>query len=122
MYVKQYFSVLLVAVLLLSACGKLVEETNPIFSRSTCGSEFQNNATSIESLPCSCTTFAAAYGNTVLFGNNEDFKDPVTYLWTVPPGEGSYGGVYLGYGYGRPQGGINEKGLAFDGLALSEAR
>jgi hypothetical protein len=58
----------------------------------------------------------------VLFGNNEDFSNPNTYLWVVPPSKGTYGGVYLGYRHGRPQGGVNEKGLAFDALALPEAR
>jgi hypothetical protein len=65
---------------------------------------------------------AVSYGNAVLFGNNEDYDNPYTYLWAVPPGKGTYGGVYLGYTYGRPQGGINEKGLAFDALALPTAR
>jgi hypothetical protein len=57
----------------------------------------------------------------VLFGNNEDFSNPNTYLWVVRPSEETYGGVYLGYQPGRPQGGINEMGLAFDALALPAA-
>ena len=69
----------------------------------------------------SCTTFAAQSGDTVLFGNNEDFDNTDTYLWATPSVNGSYGGIYFGYLYGRPQGGINEKGLAFDALALPQA-
>lgn len=74
-----------------------------------------------ESFPGSCTTFASSYSNNVFFGNNEDFNNPDTYLWTVPSGKDTYGGVYFGYRYRYPQGGINEKGLAFDALALPEA-
>ena len=57
----------------------------------------------------SCTVLVVAHEDDVLFGNNEDFTNPVTYIWSVPPYNGSYGGVYLGYRQGRPHGGINEK-------------
>ena len=73
------------------------------------------------SIPGSCTTFVAQIDETVLLGNNEDFNNPNTYLWVVPSSDDIYGGVYLGYQIGRPQGGINEQGLAFDALALPEA-
>jgi len=69
-------------------------------------------------MPGSCTTFAVQRGDQVLFANNEDYENPMTYTWVVPSSEDGYGGVYVGYQYGRPQGGMNEKGLAFDGLAL----
>lgn len=80
----------------------------------------------------SCTIFAASYGDTVLFGNNEDWMLPTTFYWVRLPGEGIYGGVYLGHRseedirlYGldgiSPQGGVNEKGLAFDYAGLPEA-
>ncbi len=78
-------------------------------------------ATASDRVPGSCTIFAAAYGNTVLYGNNEDYRDPNTYYWVRPPGDGTYGGVYLGFDDRFPQGGINEKGLAFDFNALPEA-
>ena len=77
-----------------------------------------NRITQSVSFPGSCTTFFAKIGNTSLFGNNEDYKNPKTLIWVVPSSENRYGGVYLGYAEGRPQGGINEKGLAFDGLAI----
>jgi len=65
-------------------------------------------------IPGSCTIFAAAHGDTVLFGNNEDYTNPNTYYWVIPSNEGTYGGVYFGFDNLSPQGGINEKGLAFD--------
>lgn len=74
------------------------------------------------SMPGSCTSFTVEKGETLLFGNNEDYKDPNTYLWVEPSAEDQYGGIYLGYQEGQPQGGINEKGLAFDGLALPPAQ
>jgi len=72
------------------------------------------------SIPGSCTTFVAQINETVLFGNNEDFNNLDTYLWVVPSSNDGYGGLYFGYQFGKPQGGINEKGLAFDALALPE--
>lgn len=72
-------------------------------------------------MPGSCTIFAASFGNTVLYGNNEDYRIPKTYYWAEPPGEKTYGGVFLGFDNFFPQGGINEKGLAFDFNALPEA-
>jgi hypothetical protein len=85
------------------------------------GSEHLNNSAWFgESFPGSCTTFASSYSDNMFFGNNEDFNNPDTYLWTIPSGSDTYGGVYFGYRYRYPQGGINEKGLAFDALALPE--
>jgi hypothetical protein len=72
-------------------------------------------------VPGSCTIFAASFGNTVLYGNNEDYRIPKTYYWAEPPGEKTYGGVFLGFDNFFPQGGINGKGLAFDFNALPEA-
>lgn len=71
--------------------------------------------------PESCTIFTASYGETVLFGNNEDYTNPRTYYWTSPSTTQFYGGVYFGYDNFSPQGGINEKGLAFDYNALPKA-
>ena len=69
-------------------------------------------------VPGSCTIFTVSYGNTVLFGNNEDYHDYNTYYWSKPSGEGKYGGCYFGFDNFFPQGGINEKGLAYDFNAL----
>ena len=74
-----------------------------------------------KNIPGSCTIFAASFGNTVLYGNNEDYFNPNTYYWINPPSDGRYGGVYVGFDNLSPQGGINEKGLAFDYNALPEA-
>jgi hypothetical protein len=66
-----------------------------------------------------CTIFTAAYGETVLFGNNEDYINPNTYYWVVPgSGAGNYGCIFFGFDNFYPQGGINEKGLAYDANAL----
>jgi len=72
--------------------------------------------------PISCTIFTSSYGDKVFFGNNEDWKNPKTYYWTVSPSNENYGVVYFGFNNFRPQGGINEKGLAFDVNALPETR
>jgi len=64
-----------------------------------------------------CTAFLVADGDVVLFGNNEDFWNPLINMWFVPAGEGTYGRVCFGYDDYSPQGGMNEKGLVFDGFA-----
>jgi len=68
-----------------------------------------------------CTIFTASQEDIVLFGNNEDYSNPNTYIWVIPPTNETYGGVYFGFDDLWPQGGINEKGLAFDINALPEA-
>lgn len=45
-------------------------------------------------VPESCTIFTSSYGDTVLFGNNEDWINPNTYYWVVPSSGGDYGAVY----------------------------
>ena len=79
------------------------------------------NENSYFSAPGSCTIFTASFGDTVLFGNNEDYTNPKTYYWISPSTSQFLGGVYLGYDNLSPQGGINEKGLAFDYNALPRA-
>lgn len=73
-------------------------------------------------VPGSCTIFTASIGDKVLFGNNEDYYKPKTYLWTEPATEENYGSVYLGFKDYSHQGGINEKGLCFDANALPKSR
>jgi len=70
--------------------------------------------------PESCTIFTASFGDAVLFGNNEDYTNPNTYYWISPSTQQFYGGVYIGYDNLSPQGGVNEKGLAFDYNALPQ--
>ncbi|MFC1978575.1 hypothetical protein ACFLVP_01140 [Chloroflexota bacterium] len=67
-----------------------------------------------------CTIFTVSNGEDVLFGNNEDYSNPKTYYWVEPSGDETYGGVYFGFDNFWPQGGINEKGLAFDINSLAE--
>ena len=73
-------------------------------------------------IPGSCTIFCVSHGNSVFMGNNEDWKNPLTYYWIKPAGDGEYGVLYFGFDDFGPQGGVNEKGLAFDGNALPYIR
>ena len=68
----------------------------------------------------SCTIFTASYDDTVLFGNNEDFYNYSMWVYIEQPSEAFqyYGGFYLGHTYSSgTQGGMNEKGLCYDGNA-----
>jgi hypothetical protein len=80
----------------------------------------------------SCTIFATSSGSTSLFANNEDWKASGTFYWVRLPVEGGYGGIYFGHRteeelsskgtHGiEAQGGVNEKGLAFDYASLPDA-
>jgi hypothetical protein len=66
-----------------------------------------------------CTVFSASDAKTTLAGNNEDYNDNNTFMWFVPGTDGMVGGVYFGYGNFYEQGGMNEQGLFFDGLATA---
>ena len=65
-----------------------------------------------------CTAFCATGGGQVLVGNNEDWTNPRTKLWFVPAKPGSYGRMYVGFDDMYPQGGMNQRGLWFDGFAV----
>ena len=67
-----------------------------------------------------CTVFLVSRGDVVLAGNNEDYTDKDTKIWFHPKDEHSFGRVYFGFGNGFPQGGMNDHGLFFDGLALQD--
>jgi hypothetical protein len=64
-----------------------------------------------------CSAFVVTDGRSVLFGSNEDFWNPATRVWFVPAAAGELGRVYFGYDDLVPQGGMNERGLVYDGLA-----
>jgi uncharacterized protein (TIGR03435 family) len=64
-----------------------------------------------------CTGFCATGGGQVLVGNNEDYNNPRTKIWFVPAKEGTFGRLYVGFDDLWPQGGMNERGLWFDGYA-----
>lgn len=66
-----------------------------------------------------CTIFFAYDGKLALGGNSEEWKDPITYMWVRPGSDGNLGRIVFGFGNGFPQGGVNEKGLFFDGAAVS---
>ena len=74
----------------------------------------------IPSISVACTVFTVSSRGSVFFGNNEDYSNPNTYYWIETSQDGRYGGVYFGYDNFWPQGGINEKGLAFDINSLEE--
>jgi len=100
------------------------------FHGGRCCNNYGTTTTVVPDLvPGSCTIFAASRGNTVLFGNNEDYFFDNTFYWVRLPGKVTYGGLYLGHRSEEdirsrgldgifPQGGVNEKGLAFDYAAL----
>jgi penicillin V acylase-like amidase (Ntn superfamily) len=105
----------------------------------------------LESSVAACTVFFAFDGKSALGGSNEDWGDPNTQIWFVPATKDNYGIVYFGFGrgeypkggvanrkltipdggitkinpedlYGLPQGGMNEKGLFFDGASTDMVR
>ncbi|HKK41877.1 MAG TPA: hypothetical protein VJ963_05655, partial [Bacteroidales bacterium] len=67
-----------------------------------------------------CTGFYISKGAKIFAGNNEDFDYPLTKMWVVPASENELGRIYFGYDDFSPQGGINEKGLFFDGFATDK--
>lgn len=67
----------------------------------------------------SCTIVYASDDKVALAGNNEDYKDEITRIQFLPAEEGKLGRVYFGFDVVNfPQGGMNEKGLFFDAVAL----
>ncbi|MCG3221071.1 MAG: hypothetical protein H7641_06785 [Candidatus Heimdallarchaeota archaeon] len=84
----------------------------------------------------SCTIFTAAIGDTVYFGNNEDYKLNNAYRWYIPAQNVStdyfgykeiYGAVFFGFDNnnntdvdGWEQGGMNEFGLCYDANGLPD--
>jgi uncharacterized protein (TIGR03382 family) len=66
-----------------------------------------------------CSVFTAHDATTVLAGNNEDYYlQNGTIIWFVPASAGKYG--YVAYGYDdnhAAQGGMNDQGGFWDGLA-----
>ncbi|MGY5874707.1 MAG: hypothetical protein RTU30_03080 [Candidatus Thorarchaeota archaeon] len=80
----------------------------------------------------SCTIFTAAFDDTILFCNNEDYRLQGTFMVlrpaqniTTPAGEvATFGSVGFGFNYnddpsdGWIQGGMNDQGLCIDGNSL----
>lgn len=66
-----------------------------------------------------CTAFCVAGNGRVLVGNNEDLVDPHTRIWFFPAEKGEYGRLYVGFDHAWPQGGMNDRGLLFDGFGVA---
>ena len=66
----------------------------------------------------SCTIIYASDGKTALAGNNEDANRFYSYIWFLPAEKEKFGRIYFGWrikDVQYPQGGMNDKGLFFDG-------
>lgn len=64
-----------------------------------------------------CTSCCVVRDGRILFGNNEDFTKP-GYVWVVAGSEKRFGRINLGFADRFVQGSLNERGLAFDAMAL----
>lgn len=67
-----------------------------------------------------CSMFKICANGKTFVGNNEDYWNPETWIWVNNPTVGKLGVVYFGFDNFFPQGGVNERGLAFDGFATPE--
>jgi hypothetical protein len=67
-----------------------------------------------------CTVIYGTDGNIALGGNNEDYPDPETRIWFLPPEEGKYGRALVGYEGFIWQGGMNDQGLFFDAMSVDD--
>jgi hypothetical protein len=65
-----------------------------------------------------CTVYKITMNGKTFMGNNEDYWNPHTRIWFEKGKNGSYGCSYVGFAHLYPEGGINEKGLAFDGFSV----
>ncbi|MGH9411964.1 MAG: TIGR03435 family protein [Vicinamibacterales bacterium] len=80
-------------------------------------------AAATETALSACTAFCATTNNgAVLVGNNEDWDNPRTKIHFIPATPGTYGRLFVGFDDLRPQGGMNDHGLWFDGFAVSPVR
>ena len=74
----------------------------------------------------SCTIFTAQQGDTVLFGNSEDFHEPDPVIGFFPPSSEGYGSVHFGFmgpdGQSNYEGAVNDQGLAWDMNSTPKAR
>ncbi|HEY4786697.1 MAG TPA: hypothetical protein VIH57_11635 [Bacteroidales bacterium] len=66
----------------------------------------------------SCTIFCFTRDGQTYFGNNEDYSNPDTEIRFYPAQKGKYAWVYLGFSDNVAQGGVNEKGLCWDWVAM----
>jgi hypothetical protein len=64
-----------------------------------------------------CTVFTLTDGQRILFCDNEDYSNPRTRIWFVPPSGTKNGYVLLGFDDGWGQNGLNDRGLAYGWVA-----
>ena len=70
-----------------------------------------------------CTAFCATTKDgAVLVGNNEDWFNPHAKLHFIPAAPGAYGRMFVSFEDLFPFGGMNERGLWFDGFATPPVR
>jgi len=65
-----------------------------------------------------CSMCKVTINGRTYLGNNEDNWRLGSRVWFENKNTGNFGAVYVGYADGFPQGGMNEAGLAFDGLTI----
>lgn len=65
-----------------------------------------------------CTFFVNTADGVTLAGNSEDYYEADTCAVIIPPSRGKYGRIYFGWTNVWLQGGVNEKGLVYDIMAL----
>ncbi|MES2766254.1 MAG: tetratricopeptide repeat protein [Bacteroidota bacterium] len=66
-----------------------------------------------------CSVYKITLHGKTFVGNNEDYWNPNTRMWFERGQNGNYGGMYVGLDNFYPQGGMNEKGLVFDGFSVT---
>jgi hypothetical protein len=64
-----------------------------------------------------CTIFKMTESGRTLVGNNEDWLDADAKVWFLAAEPGKHGRVLFGFENGWAQGGMNDQGLIFDGIA-----
>ena len=79
---KRLLLVVILLALTLASCGQRANETD------------RHNFMPPD---MGCTVLYAYDGQIALGGNNEDYQNPFTKVWFLPPEEGKYGRVYFGF-------------------------
>lgn len=67
-----------------------------------------------------CTVYKISKNGKTFVGNNEDFWDANTRIWFEKGKAGEYGSMFVGMDNLIVQGGMNEKGLVFDGFSVPQ--
>ncbi|MES2679595.1 MAG: hypothetical protein V4635_06900 [Bacteroidota bacterium] len=67
-----------------------------------------------------CTVYKITKNGSTFVGNNEDYWDANTRIWFEKGKAGEYGSMFVGLDNLLAQGGMNEKGLVFDGFSVQQ--